>query len=174
MQEVLDRLTDAALAELAADGLTDEAIVLCSLDSRYAGQNYEREVPIPDGPITPETIRVIEQRFAEQHREFYGFALEGEPVEAVLLRVSAIGMADGQIATEPPHATAPPEEVSLRLVAFRGHGFLDSPVYRRETLPAGFTFTGPAIVEEPDSTTVIYPGDICIVREDGMLDVELA
>jgi N-methylhydantoinase A len=173
MQGVLDHLTEAALAELAADGLTDEVIVLRSLDTRYAGQNYEREVPIPDGPITAETIEIIEQRFADQHRAFYGFALEGEPVEAVLLRVTGIGMADGQIGTEPPHATDLPVAVDTRPVAFRGHGYLQTPVYRRETLPAGFSFTGPAIVEEPDSTTVIYPGDTCNVREDGMLDVEL-
>jgi N-methylhydantoinase A len=151
----------------------DDAIVLRSLDTRYAGQNYEREVPIPDGPITDETIRIIEQRFADQHREFYGFALEGEPVEAVLLRITAIGMVDGQIGTEPPQATESPATVPTRPVAFRGHGYLDTPVYRRETLPAGFAFTGPAIVEEPDSTTVIYPEDRCTVREDGMLDVEL-
>lgn len=174
MQEVLEHLTEAALAELATDGLMDDAIVLRSLDTRYAGQNYEREVPIPDGSITQETIRIIEQRFADQHREFYGFALEGEPVEAVLLRITAIGMVDGQIATEPPSATEPPAAPPTRPVAFRGHGYLDTPVYRRETLPAGFKFTGPAIAEEPDSTTVIYPGDRCLVREDGMLDVELA
>lgn len=172
MQSVLDHLTDAALAELAADGLNDEAIVLRTLDTRYAGQNYEREVPIPDGPITRETIRIIEQRFAKQHREFYGFALEGEPVEAVLLRVTAIGMADGQIATESPDAVDPPTTIPTRPVAFRGHGYVETAVFRRETLPAGFTFGGPAIVEEPDSTTVIYPGDRCTVREDGMLDVE--
>ena len=173
MQSVLDHLTQAALAELAADGLTEDVIVLRSLDTRYAGQNYEREVAIPDGPITPETIALIERRFADQHREFYGFALEGEPVEAVLLRVHAIGMADGEIAAEPPQATEPPPEPTTRLVAFRGHGYLPTPVYRRETLPAGFTFRGPAIVEEPDSTTVIHPGDRCTVRGDGMLDVEL-
>ena len=94
-------------------------------------------------------------------------------MEAVLLRVTGIGMADGQIGTEPPHATDLPVAVDTRPVAFRGHGYLQTPVYRRETLPAGFSFTGPAIVEEPDSTTVIYPGDTCNVREDGILDVEL-
>jgi N-methylhydantoinase A len=172
-QTVLDALTRAALAELVADGVIHEPVVLRSLDMRYAGQNYEREVPIPDGPIAPETLIELERRFAEQHKTFYGFALEGEPVEAVLLRVTAIGMADGEVATDPPIATAPPTDPPVRPVAFRAHGYIETPIYRRETLPVGFTFTGPAIVEEPDSTTVIYPGDTCTVREDGMLDVEL-
>ena len=60
-----------------------------------------------------------------------------------------------------------------RPVSFRGHGYLQTPVYRRETLGAGFSFSGPAIVEEPDSTTVVHPGDTCNVRQDGMLEVEL-
>jgi N-methylhydantoinase A len=158
-QTVLDTLTRTALAELAADGMTREPIVMRSLDMRYAGQNYEREVSIPDGPIGRETIGILERRFADQHKEFYGFALEGEPVEAVLIRVAA-----GE----------PPGQPPTRPVAFRGYGYLQTPIYRRETLPAGFAFTGPAIVEEPDSTTVIYPGDTCTVRPDGMLDVELA
>ena len=155
-QTVLDALTRAALAELAADGVTGDAVV-----------------PIPDGPITPQTLTELERRFAEQHKAFYGFALEGEPVEAVLIRVSAIGMTGGDVATEPPTATAPPDDVPTRSVAFRGYSYIETPIYRRETLPAGFTFTGPAIVEEPDSTTVIYPGDSCAVRADGMLDVDL-
>lgn len=170
-QGVLDTLTQTAVAELAADGLQQEPIVLRSLDMRYAGQNYEREVVIPDGPITLNTLDVLERRFAEQHKEFYGFALEGEPTESVLIRVSAIGLADGEIGTEPPVATEPPPAPPTRPVAFRGHGYLPTPIYRRETLPAGFTITGPAIVEEPDSTTVIHPGDVCTVRADGMLDV---
>ncbi len=173
-QTVLDTLTRTALTELEVDGLTREAIVMRSVDMRYAGQNYEREVPIPDGPITPDTLTELERRFAEQHKAFYGFALEGEPVEAVLLRVTAIGMAEGEVATEPPTATEPPSDVPTRPVAFRGHGYVETPIYRRETLPAGFAVIGPAIVEEPDSTTVIYPGDICTVRPDGMLDVELS
>ncbi len=173
-QTVLDTLTRTALAELAADGVTHEPIVVRSLDMRYAGQNYEREVSIPDGPITRETIGILERRFVDQHKEFYGFALEGEPMEAVLIRVSAIGMADGEVATEPPTATEPPGEPPTRPVAFRGHGYLPTPIYRRERLPAEFTITGPAIVEEPDSTTVIHPGDTCTVRSDGMLDMELA
>ena len=39
--------------------LDGEVIVLRSLDMRYAGQNYEREVPIPAGPFTAETIEII-------------------------------------------------------------------------------------------------------------------
>ena len=58
-------------------------------------------------------------------------------------------------------------------VSFRGRGYLETPVYRRESLGAGFTLTGPAIIEEPDSTTVVHPGDTLIVRPDGLLELQL-
>lgn len=173
MQAVLDHLTQAAVSELAAGGLTERPIVLRSLDARYVGQNYEREVPIPDGTITSETIEIIERRFADQHRESYGFALEGEPVEAVLLRVSAFELTSHEIETEPPQATTAPTDVPTRQVSFRGDGYRSTPIYQRELLPAGFSVSGPAIIEESDSTTVIHPGDRCMVRPDGMLDVYL-
>ena len=65
------------------------------------------------------------------------------------------------------------EPIARRPVSFRGLGYVETPVYRRESLGAGLTLTGPAIVEEPDSTTVVHPGDTLIVRPDGLLEVQL-
>jgi N-methylhydantoinase A len=43
------------------------------------------------------------------------------------------------------------------------------PVYPRETLPAGFRITGPALIEEHGTTTVLYAGDQCRVASSGEL-----
>ena len=45
----------------------------------------------------------------------------------------------------------------------------DTPVYQRDLLPLGAQFDGPAIVEQPDTTTVVYPGFTCRVDEAGNL-----
>ena len=90
----VDRLTDEAVRELHDDGFAGEPIVLRSIDMRYAGQNYEREVAMPDGPFTAATAEEMVRRFAQAHDEFYGFSLEGEPVEFVNVRVVAIGPSD--------------------------------------------------------------------------------
>jgi N-methylhydantoinase A/oxoprolinase/acetone carboxylase beta subunit len=58
-------------------------------------------------------------------------------------------------------------------VSFRSQGYLITPVYRREMLPAGFTLAGPAIIEEPDATTVVHPGDALTVRGDGLLELHV-
>jgi len=162
-----------AVAELLADGFTGQSLVLRSVDMRYAGQNYEREVPLPAGPITPERLLTLEASFARQHDEFYGFALEGETVEYVTIRVTAVGSGETALAIQQPSATDPPREVARRPVSFRGVGAVETPIYRREDLPAGFTAHGPAIIEETDSTSVIHPSDSFTVRADGLIDVTI-
>jgi N-methylhydantoinase A len=138
---------------------------------RYAGQNYEREVSLPDGPFTAAVAEAMIGRFARAHDEFYGFSLQDEPVEFVNLRVSAIGPSDLEVTAELTPAGNEPAPVETRPVAFRGVGYVPTVVYRREALPAGFARSGPLIVEEPDSTSVVHPGDRLLVRADGLLEI---
>ena len=100
---------------------------------RYAGQNYEREVPLPPGPFTAAAADQMVADFGRAHDEFYGFSLEDEPVEFVNLRVSAIGPTDLQTTvpvTGLGRWSRPPGVPS----SFRGRGSLETPVYRRESL----------------------------------------
>ncbi len=169
----LDGLSAAAVRELREDGFQGEPILLRSIDMRYAGQNYEREVSLPAGPFTAETAAEMIARFGRAHDEFYGFSLEGEPVEFVHLRVSAIGPGELGASLQAPEVGTDTSPGAQRPVSFRGQGYVETPVYRRERLPAGFTVAGPAIVEEPDSTTVVHPGDTLSVRGDGLLELHL-
>ena len=168
----LDALCTAAVRELREDGFAGGPVLLRSIDMRYSGQNYEREVSLPAGPFTVETAEAMIERFSRAHDEFYGFSLAGEPVEFVHLRVSAIGPAElvGEVQA-PAAGDAIP--AAWRPVSFRSLGYIETPVYRRERLPAGFTIAGPAIVEESDSTSVIHPGDMLTVRADGLLEVRV-
>jgi N-methylhydantoinase A/oxoprolinase/acetone carboxylase beta subunit len=50
-------------------------------------------------------------------------------------------------------------------------GIEDCPIYRRDTLPAGFVLAGPAVIEEPESTVLIHPGQQVRVEETGILTV---
>lgn len=171
--ERLDALTESAVRELREDGFTGEPLILRSIDMRYAGQNYEREISLPAGPFTAEAAEEMIGRFSRAHDEFYGFSLEGEPAEFVNLRVSAIGASELGEVLQAPTAAAAQEPVAWRQVSFRGRGYVDTPVYRREAMPAGFTLDGPAIIEEPDSTTVVHPGDRLTVRPDGLLELRV-
>lgn len=171
--ERLEMLTASAVRELQEDGFAGEPLLLRSIDMRYAGQNYEREISLPPGPFTAEAAEAMIGRFSRAHDEFYGFSLEGEPVEFVNLRVSAIGTGELGAVSQAPRATGTPEPWARRLVSYRDVGRVETPVYRRETIPAGFEIAGPAIIEETDSTTVVHPGDRLTVRPDGLLELHV-
>ncbi len=171
--ERLEQLTESAVRELRDDGFTGEPLILRSVDMRYAGQNYEREVSLPPGPFTAESAEAMIGRFSRAHDEFYGFSLEGEPVEFVNLRVSAIGLSELGNVLQAPAEGDDAEPVAHRPVAFRGAGYIETPVYRRQSLPAGFELVGPAIIEETDSTTVVHPGDRLVVRADGLMELHV-
>lgn len=170
----LEQLTESAVHELNEDGFSGEPLLLRSIDMRYAGQNYEREISLPPGPFYADAAEAMIARFSRAHDEFYGFSLEGEPVEFVNLRVSAIGISELGDVSQAPTARDLPQPVATRAVAFRGQGYLPTPVYRRETLPTGFTTDGPAIIEETDSTSVVHPGDRITVRGDGLMELTVA
>jgi N-methylhydantoinase A len=153
---------ETVLRELqrAGDALLDEQNVDVSvrafgreLDLRYAGQSFELTV---SGGVGADAIA----RFHADHERRYGFAAPHEPVEIVTARVIAVGAT----AKAPPAGggaaasiVAPPPARRQREV-WDGAALVSTPVYARESLVAGTTFTGPAAVEQYDATTYIGPG----------------
>ena len=65
------------------------------------------------------------------------------------------------------------QPVGERPVYFQDHGLIDTPIYRRDDLPAGFAATGPLIVEEVSSTTVVHPGQRLEVGGSGVMTIDL-
>ncbi len=172
LDATLARLEREAVAEAREQGFAGDPVVQRSISMRYAGQNYEQDVPVPRGPITGDSLKALQDEFGEAHRRFYGYHFPGEVVELIHFNVTAIG------ATAPPSlpALAPgprPEPRERRAVRIGGAAHRDCPVYRRDALPAGCTLTGPAIVEELDSTTLVPAGHTLSVLPNGPFRVAL-
>src|SRR5205085_1208392 len=151
--------------ELRRNVDADDPIVRRTADLRYAGQNYELEVAIPDGGLDEVWPELLE-RFARDHERQYGFSLPGEAVELINLRVTAL-RPDLPV---PPVADAhEPTEPGRRDVWFDAEGAVDCPIHRRSSLAARAELEGPAVIEEPDSTTLVFPGDELLVHPSGVL-----
>jgi N-methylhydantoinase A len=136
------------------------------VDLRYTGQNYELGVEVPDGDVTAETIRVLADRFHDAHERMYGYRAEDDPVEAVTFRVQAVGsVAHARVERSAPKGTALADAVIARRLVYLDGGHVNCPVYDRARLDVGHRFTGPAIVEQMDSTTLLLPTDTCAVDE---------
>ena len=188
----LDRLDAAALdARMAQSGRATHAVVAASglqvdgieiayeLDMHYEGQTHTVSVPLPvtlQGGITGIDASTVRAAFEAAYRQSFSRLLPGIPVRIVNLRTAAIGRR--------PHfdlaALAPGPEASLaaahrgtRPVYFDG-AWHDSAIYDRLLLPVGAAIPGPAVLEQPDATTVIDPGLIGRVDPLGNLIVERA
>ena len=155
-------LWDQATAWFDAEQISPENRVTSrTADLRYKGQNYELSVPVPGGPITPDTIAALKTGFDQAHLQRFGFVADGEPVQLVTLRLEATGIVKKtEIKKHPVDGPdASPAKIGSREVWLpETDGFATCPVYARERLRAGNIVQGPAIVEQMDTTTVILPG----------------
>lgn len=160
----LDRFSDM--------GFDEDAVRLDrALDMRYTGQSYELTVPVPAGELDDDAVATVEARFHEEHERLYGHAMAEEPVEAVTLRVTAVVPTP---AIEDRHAGARTTEAGdPRRVYFEDHGYMETATYRRDALAVGSSIDGPAIVEEPGSTTLLPPGTHAVMTDTGILDITL-
>lgn len=132
-----------------------------AVDVRYAGQNYEIAVAIPDGPVTAETFDTIREGFLAAHRQLYGFVAEGEPMQLVTFRAAASGLVQkADFAPQPLEgADASAAVTGARPVwMVEARDFVEATLYDRALLKAGNVVSGPAIIDQMDSTTVVPPG----------------
>lgn len=143
---------------------------LMSADIRYHGQNYELNLPVTERDFVDGFAPLME-RFHRQHRQVYGYHLDGRAVQLVNTRVTAVG--SNIPAAWPNHAaqgrSAAPS--GTRRVLLGSGDWVHAPVFRHVTLLPGLEVEGPAIVEYPGATLYLAPG--WGAKFDSMLNAHL-
>ncbi|MBO0905004.1 hydantoinase/oxoprolinase family protein [Jiella sonneratiae] len=145
-----------------------------SVDLRYEGQNYELTVPVPAGPLTGKSLERLKEEFVAAHVRMYGFAVPDERILCVTFRAEALGLVRK---AELPVRELGPADASGAVTGRREiwfpetGGFTDSAIYARPALRPGMAFSGPAIVEQMDTTTLVPPGVTASV--DGLENIIL-
>jgi N-methylhydantoinase A len=141
---------------------------------RYLGQAYGLDVPIPvREKLTEEDLLAACRTFHETHRAQYGYAIEGEIIEFLDFKTTALGsvraLAIPKIAKK--EKTGPK---SVRRVMLDGEGdLIECPVYERSHLGKDFELDGPALIEEMYSTTLVGRNDHMSVDEYGNVMMEI-
>ena len=141
-----------------------------SCDMRYRGQAYEINVPVPAGAADGMVGAMI-RAFHERHRSLYGQAAEGDPVEFVNYRVTGVGAIrkpEPRPLEDAPRRALPS---GVRRACFPGVGRVEVPVFERAGLAPGAGLSGPALIEEPGATVVLFPGHRLEVDRLGSLTV---
>ena len=168
---LLEEMRDEARRVLPAAGVPVSAIRFrYGFDARYHGQGNEITVWVGEGDEWPVSASEALERFQEGYERVYGLRIPDMAVEVVTWRVTAYVPAPELAMTTAPAANGAGATARSRPVRFRrGSHAVDTPVHRRDELPAGATVDGPAIVEERETTAVIRPGWRAVVQEDGSI-----
>src|SRR5437879_1219014 len=173
-------------ALLARAGVAPTDVGLARIaEMRYAGQGHEVECRVPLGALSTESLPAITASFESAYRALYHRLPQGVPIEALNWRLTVSGP---KPTSEPTGRPEPGRDVgagsarparaeggltqarsgsarganplkATRMAYFaEAGGFVETPVYDRYALRPGAGFTGPAIVEERESTAVVGPG----------------
>ena len=165
---VMKELVDSAILELKTQGYTDNIEIYRSIEARYLGQNHELEVSFPADEFTEETVNDLWRRFHEEHKARFGFNIPGETIETVTLKVVAVSLLEKPEVRTLPAQIGTPEPGGTRRVFFES-GWLEVPIYNRESFGQGGRITGPAVIEEEASATVLCSGQHLTVDPFGNL-----
>ena len=174
LQGILDDMKGEAAAELKSEGIDAKDMRFEGyFDVRYRGQEHTIPTPVPMEVTPGGSLAVIHKRFQELHYKAYTFNL-GDPTEVVNVRVVAFG----KVKKHPPtpikaSGSRRAKPAKTRRVYLDESGFRRVPVYSRVSIPVGAKMRGPAIIEEPTSTTIIRKGNLMTNDRYGNLVVEV-
>jgi 5-oxoprolinase (ATP-hydrolysing)/N-methylhydantoinase A len=161
VERLFTRMEEQGQAMLAGAG-GDPARVRCErrVEMRYAGQFHDIEVAVPR-PLDDRAADIIRARFTAEYARLYGGTLPDYSIQALNWRVLVAGPAPdvdvrGSVATLSAAGAA---EKSPRRIFVPDAGFVEARVYERYGVPEGSVLEGPALLEEAEATTVLWPGD---------------
>ncbi|MGE0509354.1 MAG: hydantoinase/oxoprolinase family protein, partial [Acidimicrobiia bacterium] len=168
--QLLDELRDEGRRVLSAAGVPASAVrFVYGVDARYLGQGNEITVWVGEGDQWPASAGDVVAAFEAEYRRIYGMTIPDVGIQAVTWRLSASSASASFEPGDIP-AGSGAEPIGHRAVVFsRGNAAVATPVYRRAELGAGDRFTGPAIVEERETTVVVRPGWSAEVGSDGSI-----
>ena len=176
LQRVFEDLEAACRVQMDRDAAPGRPIDTArSVEVRYVGQSYELEVAVAGDSVDEAAIARVIEDFHTVHERVYGHRDSDELVELVTFRVvlsQAPGRAPGGEGIASANGKVTPRTTRKAYFPEAG-GSVDTPIYDREGLGAGAILEGPSIVQQPDTTTVVYPGSTASIDAHGNLIIEV-
>jgi N-methylhydantoinase A len=147
----------------------ERAAALC-----YPGQTFDMAVPLAgrSGTVTARALADTVERFHRLHEELHTYACRDEEPILRGLRLKAVVVEEKPALPRLPRKARGNARLGARKAFFRGR-FVATPIYDGPHLAPGHTILGPAIVQEPFTTIVVYPGQRATVDPFGNYTIAL-
>jgi N-methylhydantoinase A len=178
VERVFRELAQAGEAQLTADKMDrTQADFSFFADLRYVGQEHAISIPVREPSQLFGDSSELRRHFDAEHARRYSQSAPDESMEIVSLRLVLTLARTGAIAASwlnEPWVAEPPVPEETREVVFDD---ADKPqrarIVWRPSLPVNAKIAGPAVIEEPNSTTLVHPGDIAAVTQSGHLIITI-
>ncbi|NMG42933.1 hydantoinase/oxoprolinase family protein [Aromatoleum toluvorans] len=175
LNRVIDELTALCRERLDDDGVpADNQHFVRIAECRYHGQGFELRADIPEGRIDGERLAAVKASFQAQHKRDYGWAFDDVDVEIVTIRIIGIARTRPLAWPELEDAAGSSPDSALmyeRPTIFDDRKSYATPRYDRKKLKAGHELSGPAIIVQHDSTTLVPPGYVAKVSAKGNIHI---
>jgi len=145
------------------------------MECRYLGQGFELRAKMPNEPLTTKNVQVVIDNFYDVHKQQYGHAFKDQITEAITVRVVASADVEKlQLNKLEKGGSKNPEYAHLynRDTVFDDNKAVSTPRYDRGKLKSGDTISGPAVVTQHNSTTIIPPDYTATILEVGDILIE--
>ncbi|MBL8969966.1 MAG: hydantoinase B/oxoprolinase family protein [Myxococcales bacterium] len=162
LEERFVALARRGRAELADGGAAGEFVARRSVDLRYQGTHAAQTLP-----VTGDEAGLV-AAFTGLHRQIFGYARDGHPIEVVSVRIELVEAGERPISDVPQDMSQAPGEPGRAELWVDG-GWQAAPVWPREWLRPGQRIAGPAIVVEDTATIVLEPGFVAELGAGGCL-----
>lgn len=184
IEALFQRMEKEGVQTLHKAGAEGEIEFTRSVDARFVGQGSETNLPIPESDFTSIQPAVLRRRFDTVYEKLYGRTYPSSPVEFINFRVRvSLPVRLLELPRLGGNGADPKRGDGERLAAARkgerlaysniAHKFIPYTVYDRYRLFAGATFSGPAIIEERESTVIAGEDATLSVDDFGFLWIRL-
>ena len=167
LSSVFEKLESSGADQLSEEGFSDDAHRFNrSAEMRYYGQ--EHSVDVDAGNL--DSLEDLRDRFEAEHESRYGHSMD-DPVELVYLRSRAIGVLNKpDIASRSTkNRTEGLSRGTRDAYCFAQDKQTTFDVYQRSEFASGQTLDGPAIIQEPTTTTVFHSDQKAEINEHGCI-----
>ena len=155
LEKAFKSLEDEASKRLLSEGISSENIVI----ERFSEMMYQGQYRslLVRAPSNISTVDELIDNFHNEHQREYNFKREDAPVSLFRVAIKATGIVSKAELKQHDYKAYEPKSDKTREIFFEGNSH-NASIYQREVLSAGANFSGPAIVDQLDSTTFVPPG----------------
>lgn len=173
INSLLQEMEQDATAIVAAGALGAKLETRRSVEMRYLGQGHEISVPLPEGGLTTDAAKSLRAGYEARYERQFGLRIADVPVEFLTWSVNVSTATEAAAPANFTGNSSNPGLKSEREVFDPIEGRIESvPVLQRKDLKAGMQLTGPALIIEPQTTTLVPRGWLCRVTVTGDLFLE--